>query len=585
MAIPENIIDQVQTRTDIVEVISRYVPLKKAGTNFKAPCPFHEEKTPSFMVSSSKQIYHCFGCGAGGNVFSFLMRHENLTFPEAVETLAERAGIALPRFSREKEEYATLAKSLYHVNELAAEFFQATLSASPQAREYLKSRGIGDEMARMLKVGYAPDAWDGLLGFFKKKNVPEDLLLKAGLIIANDRGGYYDRFRKRVTFPIADVRDKILGFGGRVLDASLPKYMNSPETPIYSKGRNLFGLNVSKDFIKKANHALVVEGYLDYIVPFQAGVRNIIATLGTALTIDQVKLLKRFTNTVVMVYDPDEAGEAATVRNLDIFINEDVSVYIAELPQGYDPDGYIRKFGAEEFKKLVKAGKNLFDYKLAVLGTRYDMRSPGGKAAIAAEMLPTLNKIGNAVMKSELIKRLAQRLSVDEESLKTELKKVKPDNDYTGYKQMIVPGNVKRGGRAAEKMVLAILLEGGALIGKAQETLSLDEVKDSSVRDLVKAIFDLHRTDAKVSPAQLISHLQDREEATLLISEAVNIAEIIEDKERALFDCIAWIKKSHIKEQLDGLQAQIKTAHEASNEDAVQRLVVEYNNLIKEQKV
>ncbi|MDD5495999.1 MAG: DNA primase [Candidatus Omnitrophica bacterium] len=582
MPIPENIIDQIQARTDIVEVISRYIPLKKAGRNYKAPCPFHNEKTPSFVVSPDKQIYHCFGCGAGGNVFSFLMRHENIEFPEAVEMLADKAGVVLKRVSPEKKAQASFANQLYAINDSAAQFFQANLANNSAARDYLSSRGIGDETAKKFKIGYAPDSWDLLINFFKKRNIGDDLLEKAGLVISNERGGHYDRFRKRVIFPIIDLKDRILGFGGRVLDSSLPKYMNSPETYIYSKGRNLYGLNFSKEYIKKKKYALIVEGYLDFIIPFQAQTDNMVATLGTALTIDQVKLLKRFTNTVIMVYDPDEAGEAASIRNLDLFISEDVNVYIAELPAGYDPDGYIRKFGTDDFSKLIKASKNLFDYKLDKVASRFNIRTAHGKAAIAGEMLPTIARINNAVLKSNLVKRLAERLSVDEESIRTELKKVKGDYDQRHYLSSYE--QAWKSSATAEKMVLAILLEGGDFVTKVKNALLLEEFKNSSIRDLAKSIFDLNSQDKEITPARIINHLGNNDEANILISEAVNLSDILTDKERVLADCIARIKKDNIKDQLERLQTAIRAAHESKDEASLKRLVSEYNGLVKSGK-
>ena len=516
MAIPEDVIDQIQERADIVEVISGYIPLKKTGRSYKALCPFHHEKTPSFVVSPDKKIFHCFGCGAGGNVFSFVMRHENLEFPEVVEMLAKKTGVTLPRnITQGKEGVASFANQLYKINELACQFFQTCLAGDNAARDYLCSRGIGDETIKFFKIGYAPNAWEALLSFFKKMGVQEAVLEKAGLAIANDRGGYYDRFRHRVIFPIIDLKDRIVGFGARVLDASLPKYINSPETYIYSKGRNLYGLNFSKEDIKKRGYVLVVEGYLDFIIPYQAGVGNLIATLGTALTIDQVKLLKRFTNTVIMVYDPDEAGEAASLRNLDIFISEDVNVYVAELPSGYDPDSYIRKFGAEEFTRVIKSSKNLFDYKLDKTASRFDIKSAHGKARIAAEMLPTIARISNAVLKSNLVKRLAEALSVDEDAIRTELKKVRPDYDARQY--IIEPQEGKKDSRNAEKMILSLMLEEGRFVKMVGENLSIDEFKDSSVRDIVKVILELYKEQKEIRPAKLINHLENKEEAAILI--------------------------------------------------------------------
>ncbi|MCX5667471.1 MAG: DNA primase [Candidatus Omnitrophica bacterium] len=578
MAIPDNIVDQVQARSDIVEVVSRYIPLQKAGRNFKAPCPFHNEKTPSFVVSPDKQIYHCFGCGAGGNVFSFLMKYENLSFPEVVEMLADKAGIQLPRFGPRKE-LTSLATQLYKVNELAIQFFEGCLPQNREVRDYLVSRGITAETAKLFRIGYSQDSWDGVLKFLGGKDIKGDIAEKAGLAIASDRGGYYDRFRKRLIFPIFDLKDRALGFGGRVLDSSLPKYMNSPETYVYSKGRNLYGLNHTKESIKKAGYALVVEGYLDFIIPYQSGIRNIVATLGTALTIDQVKLLKRFASTVIMVYDPDEAGEAASLRNMDLFISEGVNVYVAELPKGFDPDGYIRKFGTEDFIKLTKASKNLFDYKISRLSMRFDIKSAHGKASIAGEMLPTISRIENAVLRSNLVKKLAEKLSVDEDSIRQELKKVKPD--YTMRVYSISPVEAKRDSKSAQKMVLALLLDGESFVKKIRESLSPDEFKDSSVRDVIKAVLDLSKEDRSITAVKLMNYFENNDAATALISESVHLSETLDNKERILCDCIARIKKDNVKDSLGRLQDAIKIAHDSKDDTLVTKLVTEYTELLK----
>jgi DNA primase len=583
MPIPEEIIDQIQTRSDIVEVISRYVPLKKAGRNYKAPCPFHREKTPSFIVSPDKQIYHCFGCGAGGNVFSFLMRQENIEFPEAVEMLAEKAGVALKRLTPERREAASLAGELYRINELASQFFQGSLLQNASAREYLSSRGLSDATIKSFRIGYAPDSWNSLIDFFKKKGVAEGLLEKAGLVIANEKGGHYDRFRKRIIFPIVDLKGRTLGFGGRVMDAGLPKYMNSPETAVYSKGRSLYGLNFSKDAIKKANYALVVEGYLDFLIPCQAGITNLVATLGTALTVDQIKMLKRFAKTAVMVYDPDEAGETASIRNLDLFISEDVNVYIAELPQGYDPDSYIKKFGAEDFIKVIKSSKNLFDYKIDKVSRRFNINTAHGKAAIAAEMLPTIARLNNAVLRFNMVKRLAEKLGVDEESIREELKKVKIDYSERQYLASAA-APARKSSMSAEKMLVALMLEGGIFVDKIRERLAPEEFRDTSVQELVKAIFELKGKGKEITAARMISHMGNSGSAAVLISEAVSLSEALGDKDRALADCIAWLKQENVKDRLRRLQQAIKAAHESKDEAQVAKLVVEYNALVKSGK-
>lgn len=579
MAIPEKIIDQIQEKADIVEVISRYIPLKKIGRNYKTTCPFHNEKTPSFIVSPDKQIYHCFGCGAGGNVFSFLMKYENLQFPEAVEMLAQKTGIVLPRAGG-RDDSNSLTNQLYKINESAGAFFQNCLSNNRAAKDYLASRGVGDEVIKKFKIGYSPDSWEALLNFFKSKGVGAPILEKAGLVISNDKGGHYDRFRSRIIFPITDLKDRILGFGARVLDASLPKYVNSPESAIYSKGRNLYGLNLSKESIKKEAHLLVVEGYLDFLIPYQAGVKNVIATLGTALTTDQARLIKRFAGTVIMVYDPDEAGEAASLRNLDLLISEDVNVYIAELPQGLDPDSFIRKFGADDFLKLVKASKNIFDYKLDKLKERFDITKTHGKAAIAAEMLPTISRINNAILKSDLVKRLAEKLSVDEESIKVELRKVKADYGERRYAAIPQP-ETKKESRGAEMMILALLLDSEDYVGRIMNILSPEEFRNTSVREAVSAVFAFHKENLRTNAAQLINHLGSGSEASAMISEAVSMLDIVQDRDKALNDCVVKIKKDNVRERLDSLQDAIKTAHNKKNEDEVRKLVIEYNNLVR----
>ena len=581
MAIPQLLIEEIQAKSDIVEVLSRYITLKKLGRNYKTNCPFHNEKTPSFVVSPDKQIYHCFGCGAGGNVFSFVMKYENVQFPEAVELLAEKAGVKLPRQARSGAD-DSFADKLYGINDMACAFFQAALENNPATKDYLASRGISQASLKDFRIGYAPDSWESLLNFFRSKGVEPKVLEKAGLVIPNDKGGHYDRFRNRAIFPIMDLRGRVLGFGARVLDSSLPKYLNSPETIIYSKGKNLYGLNFSKEHIKKEKFALIVEGYLDFIVPYQTGVKNIIATLGTSLTIDQIKLLKRYTNTVIMVYDPDEAGETASLRNLDLFISEDVNVYIAELSEGLDPDSYIRKFGAEDFLKRVKSSKNVFEYKLDKLKGKFDIRSTNGKMGIVAAMLPTISRINNAVFKSELVKKLAERLSVDEEAIRSELKKVKTENYEPKYAP--APAEMKKTNKGAEIMLLALMLEGGNYIDSIRSQLAIDELRDTSVRDVVSVVLTLHDKNVEVTAVRLITELSESPEGVKLVSEAASIVETITDNAKALSDCIAKIKKDNMRDKLNTIQQEIKMAHTRHDEESVKKLVSVYSELVKVSK-
>ncbi|MBU1999306.1 MAG: DNA primase, partial [Candidatus Omnitrophica bacterium] len=336
--IEENTLDGILNATDIVELISGYIPLKRAGRNFRANCPFHHEKTPSFMVSQDKQIYHCFGCGTGGNAFNFLMQYEKMEFLEAVNTLAQKACIVIPRKDTARAD--GLHATLYKINELAAEFYANNLQSpsGSYAKNYLLNRGLTDETIKLFKLGIASDRWNDLINNLRAKNISLGLLEKAGLILSKEKGGYYDRFRKRVIFPVWDVKSRAVAFGARVTDDTLPKYINSPETPIYIKGKNLYGLNFSKNEIRDKDCAIIVEGYLDFIIPYQHGLCNIVASLGTALTSDQIRLIKRYTNNIIMLYDGDTAGQMATLRTWDIFFEEGMNVRVASLPEQLDPD-------------------------------------------------------------------------------------------------------------------------------------------------------------------------------------------------------------------------------------------------------
>ncbi|MCX5712526.1 MAG: DNA primase [Candidatus Omnitrophica bacterium] len=289
--IPENVLEDILSRSNIVELIAGYIPLKRAGRNFRANCPFHHEKTPSFMVSPARQLYHCFGCGAGGNAFNFLIQYERLEFREAVEMLAKKVGVQLPNEPNQDNRAASLSTAIYKVNELAVSYYQNNWNstAALAAKEYLLKRGLKVDTIKLFKLGLALNAWDGLINFLRQKDANLSFIEKAGLALAKDAGGYYDRFRNRIIFPIFDVRERAVAFGGRVLDESLPKYMNSPETACYIKGKHLYGLHLSKDAIRQSNLAIVVEGYLDFIIPYQAGAKNIMATLGTALRLLMIR--------------------------------------------------------------------------------------------------------------------------------------------------------------------------------------------------------------------------------------------------------------------------------------------------------
>jgi len=579
--IPENILDDILGRVDIVEIIAGCLPLKRAGRNFKACCPFHHEKTPSFMVSPDRQIYHCFGCGESGNAFKFLMRYERMDFPEAVETLAKRAGIILPREEGPTQKSAGISAQLYKINELAANFYSGILNSQEGAgaREYLVKRGVKEGSIRELKLGLAPDKWDGLINYLRSRSVGLSLLEKAGLVISKESGGYYDRFRKRVIFPISDLKGRILGFGGRVLDESLPKYLNSPETPVYTKGRNLYGFNLAKDGIRENDLVAIVEGYLDFLIPYQEGFKNIVASLGTALTTEQIAFLRRYTHNVVMVYDADTAGELATLRTLDIFIEEEMNVRVASLPKGLDPDMFVRKHGIAAFKDKIANAQNMLDYKLGVLKSRYNLKEINDLARVSSLMLETVAKFKNAILRSESVKKLAQELNVQEESLWEELKKVK-----TGKAPAPLPGPGARKAHKVnptEKLLMSLMLEENALISRIKETLDPRDFQDERISRIVSIMFDLVEGGQEVEPQILMNHLGD--DISEIVCESVFLPQghSGSHKEKVIEDCIQRIKNERMRMERERLHEEIKAAQRTGDSEQLERLTQEFHSLIK----
>ncbi len=367
MRIPPEKIEEIRSANDIVEVVSQHVRLKKRGKNYVGLCPFHQEKTPSFTLSSEKQVYHCFGCGKGGNVFTFVMEFEKVSFTESVRSLAERAGITVSYTEVDREQQNEI-ESLYNACRFAGLHFYINLTKTDEGRtalEYFHQRGFSDETIRTFGLGYSSNSWDGLVLRSRDEGIKREDLLKAGLIRTREDGSDYDYFRGRAMFPIFSTSGRVVGFGARKLreDDPLGKYINSPETPIYNKSRILFGLFHSKDAVRAEDNALMVEGYADLISLFQAGIQNVVASSGTALTEEQVQLISRYSKKLTLVYDADSAGSNATLRGMDIAFAQDLDVSIVELPEGEDPDSFVRKSGGKEFRTLLGQSMSFIDFK------------------------------------------------------------------------------------------------------------------------------------------------------------------------------------------------------------------------------
>ena len=423
--IPSQTIEQIAAANDIVEVIGTYFPLKRAGSTFKALCPFHQEKTPSFTVSPSRQTFHCFGCGAGGSVFRFVMDYEHLDFPAAVKKLATRVGIPVIEergVSRDDEDRQHEARRvLLQLHAEAAEWFHENLvkkTLGEPAREYLKGRGIDKRIAKDWQIGFAPESWDAFLNWALERGYQQRLLLESGLITRREEGGSenkgYDRFRNRIMFPIHNDVGEVIAFSGRILDkdAEAAKYVNSPETPLFRKGRVLFGLHKTKRGLIEADCAIVCEGQLDLITLFEAGITNVVAPQGTAFTEQQARILKRFVSEVVLCFDADAAGQKAAERSLDALLQNNLVVRVAEMPAGEDPDSMVRKRGREQFEKLVSGARDFFNWWIEREASAADLNSLGAKMQVAQRLAATIGRVQDPLMRGEVTNRASARLGV-----------------------------------------------------------------------------------------------------------------------------------------------------------------------------
>src|SRR6202790_1627771 len=472
MAEPGSIAERVKQQADIVRVVGEYVQLKKAGQNFRGLCPFHSEKSPSFNVHPVRQMFHCFGCGKGGDVFSFVMEMERCEFPDALRIVAEKCGISIPR-SRERspeERKENLQRAaLIEMHREAQTFFVKQLEGTLEgkaARAYLEDRGLDKDAIGRFGVRYAPSGGDALLRHFKAKYA-ENLLTESGLISRDQSGRPFDRFRRRITFPIANESGKIVAFGARALGDEQPKYLNSPETPIYSKSNVLYHLDRAKDAMRRQDFAILVEGYMDAIAVARAGVSNVVASCGTSLAEPQIKLLGRFTKRVIINFDPDTAGQAATERSVALLLEQDFEVRVLALPGKADPDKFIREQGADAYMKLVKESPPYVDYLIA-RARQMDMSTAEGKLRAVNFMLPYVQKIPNRILRSEWATRIAQQLRLDEPVLRAALSKAASERRSAVKTQ---PELVGRAAKPVERMLIRMLAEGEGFRGELAQHL------------------------------------------------------------------------------------------------------------------
>jgi DNA primase len=571
---PEEVIQEVRSASDIHEIVSEYVPLKKSGSSFRGLCPFHSEKTPSFFVNPDKQIFHCFGCGKGGNVFTFMMLYENIPFPEAVRALARRRGIRLPSLERRDDREESLRKNILSSNQAALEFYRKRLKTGAdgkRAMEYLVSRGIDADGADRFQLGWSQDEWEALKDHLLQKGFSEEVLHKAGLIIPRKgERGYYDRFRNRLIFPIHNERGEVVAFGGRSLDESIePKYMNSPETPVYQKSRVLYGLNLAKGKIREAGFAAVVEGYTDLTAAHMAGVTNAVATLGTALTRHHLRLLKRYTSKVVVIYDADSAGNEAAKRSLEIFLEEDLAGYRAALPDGHDPDSLIRRKGAEAFTGALKNSHGLMEFYMEQTAAEWRGEGIEGKARAVAELMPLLAKISNHIKRSEYTRSIAQLLDVREEALAAELRTFLSGRGADLHRAAAA---VKNRGRCSgeEELVRAMLMD-GKLALRIKDEFPLPDFSDESCRMVATEVYGLMDRGESVDPGMQLNLADPK--AAALAARLLAEVELASDLERKVDDCLLSFRQARLSRELKDIQEKIRKAEAADDNETINHLL------------
>jgi len=582
--IPGEVVGSVLSSTDIVDLIGGYLPLRKAGRSFKALCPFHNEKTPSFTVNPDRQIFHCFGCNKGGDAASFLMLKEGFAFPEAIEFLAQRAGIPLPRRRGGGREEGESRLRLYDIQRAACEYFRQSLRGKEGegARAALAARGILPETVERFLLGYAPGAWEGLVRFLTQRGFPVRLMEVGGLVVERqERKGHYDRFRDRLMIPIQDPAGKVLGFGGRALGDQEPKYMNSPETPIYRKGHHLFGLPVAARALREGGRAIVVEGYFDFLKVYRSGFRNVVATLGTSLTEDHVRVLKRFVQEAIVVFDGDQAGEAASLRGLEVFLEGEMSVKVAVLPAGRDPDTFIDERGPEAFKKIQEEARDFFDFKWESLSRRYRISDPAGMLRISGEFLDTLSRVKNPLLLDRYLRRLAELLGVGENSLRGELvsrqrKARSRDGEFVPVATQPAVSSCPE-----EEVLVSLLLEDPSFWERAEAELHLEDFKSPGPRELFQVLGEFSQAGTSFAYGPVLSRVQNTSIKSWVTAHSFTQLSP-QEREKAFSDCLRKIRQKKMNERLERLRQAIRDAEGGGEKEKVSDLLQEYRALLAE---
>jgi DNA primase len=574
----------VRQRVNIVDVISHYLSLKKAGKNYRALCPFHQEKTPSFMVNEEKQIFHCFGCGAGGDVFTFLMRYENLTFYDALTQLAQRVGVTIPKGGdRTGEE--TKRDLLFQINETVADFFHTNLltkKAGSAARAYLAKRGIRQETLEQYRLGYAPAGWTNLVIHLRAKSVDLKLAQSLGLIIPRKQQGWYDQFRNRIIFPILDTSGHVVGFGGRAIDDAMPKYLNSSESLIYQKSRSIYGIHMARDAIRHQDLALVVEGYFDLLMLHQSGFKNAVAPLGTAVTRDQVTIMKRYTRNFVLLFDPDEAGIQATFRALDPFMEEEIHPKTVRLPDGHDPDSFVKEEGASALARSVEGAVPLIEGFIEYTVARGNLETTEGKVKIARSIVPMLRKLRDPLERRLYARTLSERLGVKEGDLVSIVE---------GRRGPRRKGDQETGGKKArapfptsEEALVEIMLNHCHVIPTVFETGVVDEFEDVKLREMAWLLREFFEQRGHIPIGELLGQVSPEDLKSRVSFWALSSRFKDEAVQKTVADCVRKVKITRLKRDRDALLQKIREVEKSNQKERLEELLRENQDLVEREK-
>lgn len=520
MRYSDDLIEEIRMKNDIVDVISGYVKLQRKGSSYFGLCPFHNEKSPSFSVSPGKQMYYCFGCGAGGNVFTFLMEYENFTFPEALEMLADRAGVELPKmeYSKEAKEQADLKSALLEINKEAAKFYyyQLRQKTGEQGMAYLKGRELSDETINKFGLGYSGKFSNNLYQYLKGKNYSDELLRQSGLFNVDEKRGMYDKFWNRVIYPIMDVNNRVIGFGGRVMGDAKPKYLNSPETKIFDKSRNLYGLNIARTTRKK--YLILCEGYMDVISMHQAGFSNAVASLGTALTEKHATLLKRYTDEVILTYDSDDAGVRAALRAIPIVKRAGLRARVLHMNPYKDPDEFIKTLGAEKFQERIDQAENSFMFEISVLERNYDMKDPEGKTSFFQAVSEKLMEFEQELERENYIQAVAEKYHIGFDNLRKMVNRSAmraigrevPKSAVDRERKEIRKKSQDDGMKQSQRLMLTWLIDKKGLYAKVKPYLDADDFTEDLYHQAAQLLFE-QLEKSELNPARIINHFEDPE--------------------------------------------------------------------------